>query len=78
MVKSWRMSKNQNLVRGQDLIRQRAQALIIKHGSVRAAGIACGINYSYLFRIAQATRTDVSDEVLKKLGLKRSIVIAEI
>lgn len=54
-------------------IQQAAERLIKKHGSLRKAEAATGINYAYLQRLAKAERSEPSDEVLAILGLERHI-----
>lgn len=42
-------------------------------GGIRAAAKALGIEFSYLSRLANGTKTNPSDEVLAKLGLRRVV-----
>jgi hypothetical protein len=42
-----------------------------KHGSLRAAARALGMDPSYLFRLKNSEKMHPSDEVLKALGLER-------
>lgn len=49
---------------------EHCQTLIKAFGSVRAASDKLGIDYAYLHRLSNGQKTEPSDEVLKKLGLK--------
>jgi hypothetical protein len=49
--------------------------LIQRHGSLRAAAKAIGVDHAYLWRLERGIKTRPSDEVLQKLGLKRSVKI---
>jgi transcriptional regulator with XRE-family HTH domain len=44
-----------------------------QHGSLRAVAEATGIGASYLSRLASGEKTEPSDEVLRKLGLRRVV-----
>lgn len=50
-------------------IQKRAQALVKKHKTYRAASDATGIDCGHLHRIASGQRRNVSLETLRKLGL---------
>lgn len=52
---------------------QRIEALEKKHGSLRAAANACGIDPGYLCRLKNSEKMNPSDEVLSALGLERVI-----
>jgi hypothetical protein len=60
------------------LIQQKVRAAIDVHGSLRKAGKVLGINYAYLCRLANGKKTNPTDRVLRKLGLKRSEEISVI
>lgn len=46
-------------------------ALIKRHGSLRKAGTATGINYAYLQRLHKGIKANPRPEVLAKLGLEK-------
>lgn len=52
---------------------QRIEALEKKHGSLRAAANACGIDPGYLCRLKNSEKMNPSEEVLSALGLERVI-----
>lgn len=48
------------------------EALIAKHGSLKAAARASGISYTYLCNLRTGIRgAEPSDALLRKLGLRR-------
>ena len=49
------------------------ERLIGKHKGLRKAALAVGIKAPYLCRLRNAERTNPSDAVLRKLGLKRLV-----
>lgn len=49
------------------------QALIDRHGGLRPAARAVGINYAYLWRLWNGVKSNPSDAVLRKLGLVKEI-----
>lgn len=56
-----------------DLLQNRALELIEAHGSVRAAAAEIEVDYTYLYRLSRGERKDPSDEVLRKLRLRRIV-----
>lgn len=52
----------------------RVAELIERHGGLRVAARAIGINYAYLSRLGKGEKTEPTTAVLKKLGLKRSVI----
>lgn len=50
---------------------ERIELLEKRHGSLRAAARATGIETSYLFRLKNSEKLNPSDEVLAALGLER-------
>lgn len=54
-------------------IHGRIRELIRQHGSLRAAARAIKMDHSYLFRLAVGEKTEPSEKVLRKLGLKRVV-----
>lgn len=55
-------------------LRKRIGQLVEQHGSLRAAARVTQIDYSYLSRIATGEKTAPSDFVLRRLGLRKSVV----
>lgn len=55
------------------LLRARIQELAKQHGSLRAAGRVLEIDHAYLHRLQQGEKTEPSEEVLRKLGLRRIV-----
>ena len=55
-----------------DMRKDAIGVLVAKHGSYRAAGRVLGLTGAYLWRIAQGQK-DPSEEVLKKLNLRREV-----
>lgn len=49
------------------------ESLVQKHGGLRGASRAVGIDIAYLWRLKAGEKTNPSDEVLGKLGLTRQI-----
>lgn len=54
-------------------LQRRVSDLCQQAGGVRAAAKALGIDFGYLSRLANGTKTNPSDEVLRKLGLRRVV-----
>lgn len=50
------------------------EALVAEHGSLRAAARAIGVDHAYLWRLLNGQKVDPSDELLRKLGLRRIVV----
>jgi hypothetical protein len=54
-------------------IQEAAERLIRKHGSLRKAEAATGINYAYLQRLAKGTKVRPTDLVLEILGIEQRV-----
>lgn len=54
-------------------LRARIQALAKQHGSLRAAARVLEIDAGYLSRLQDGAKTEPSEAVLKKLGLRRIV-----
>ena len=54
-------------------LRERIEELIARHGSLRAAGRVLQIDPAYLSRLRSGEKNDPSDEVVRKLGLRRVV-----
>lgn len=54
-------------------LRSQIDALVEKHGGLRAAGRAISIDPTYLLRLRKGTKREPSAKTLKKLGLKRVV-----
>lgn len=52
-------------------LQQTVDALIKRHGSLRKAQVATGINYAYLQRLQKGDKINPSAAVLAKLGLEK-------
>ena len=59
-------------------LHKRIAQLAARHGSLRALADAAGINASYLSPLASGEKTEPSDEVLQKLGLRRVVTYAAV
>ena len=55
------------------LLRARIQELSKQHGSLRAAARVLEIDPGYLSRLQDGGKTEPSDEILRKLGLRRVV-----
>ena len=55
------------------LLRARIQELAKQHGSLRAASRVLQIDNGYLSRLQDGGKTEPSEEVLRKLGLRRVV-----
>jgi hypothetical protein len=55
-------------------LRDRITELVEKHGSFRNVGAVIDVDHVYLYRLHKGERADPSDDVLKKLKLKRVVV----
>lgn len=55
-------------------LRSRIQELAKQHGSLRAAARVLDIDHAYLSRLQDGGKTEPSDAVLRKLGLKRVVL----
>ena len=51
----------------------RIQQLAKQHGSLRAAARVLEIDHGYLSRLQNGVKTEPSDDVLRKLGVKRVV-----
>lgn len=52
-------------------VQQAARRLIDRHGSLRKAEAATGINYNYLHRLASGEKINPGPDTLALLGLER-------
>lgn len=55
-------------------LQQHIDELIAKHGGLRAAARATGIDVGYLWRIRVGEKRNPQEKTLKKLGLERSVL----
>lgn len=58
-------------------LRARIQALAKQHGSLRAAAMVLQIDHGYLSRLQDGLKLEPSDDVLRKLGLKRVVTYVD-
>ena len=49
------------------------EAIVHKHGGVRAAARAIGVNYAYLSRLRTGEKCNPTATVLRKLGLRKVV-----
>lgn len=56
-------------------LQRTVRAVVKRHGSLRKAQAAIGVNFVYLHNLALGNQSNPSDDVLKKLGLKRGTVV---
>jgi hypothetical protein len=54
-------------------IDQRIADLVKRHGSLRKAGRVVGLTGQYLYRLQVGEKTNPSEAVLRKLGLRRVV-----
>lgn len=57
----------------EDLLRLVLAAKIERHGSLREAARALGVDHVYLWRLSVGQRNNPSAALLKKLGLRRIV-----
>jgi hypothetical protein len=53
----------------------RIDELMVKHGGLRPAARVLQMNAGYLQRLWSGEKDNPSDDVLRKLGLKRTVII---
>jgi transcriptional regulator with XRE-family HTH domain len=58
-------------------LRTRILALIERHGSLRAAARVLGVDHAYLSRLSTGENHNPSDDLLRKLGLRRLITYVD-
>lgn len=56
-------------------LKERIDELVASHGSLRAVSAALGVDHVYLHRLRKGQKKAPSDEVLKKLGLRRQVIV---
>lgn len=54
-------------------IKTRIDQLVHKHGTLRGAARATGVDVGYLSRLRKGSKAQPSDEVLERLGLQRVV-----
>lgn len=54
-------------------LEDRIAELVKQHGSLRKAGRVVGLTGQYLYRLQSGEKTNPSEAVLRKLGLRRVI-----
>ena len=57
------------------LLAHRIQELAKHHGSLRAAARVLKIDHAYLWRLQQGDKTEPSEDVLRKLELRRIVKV---
>ena len=59
------------------LLQQRIAEKIAQHGSYRAAGAVLDFDHTYLYRLANGSKTGPGDKLLRKLGLRRVVTYVD-
>lgn len=54
-------------------LEERVEKLVVKHGGLRRAALALGINCAYLCRLRSGEKTQPSEGTLRRLGLRRVV-----
>lgn len=54
-------------------VNKRITELVEQHGSLRAAAVALGCDPGYLSRLSHGEKTEPSDDLLRRLGLRRVV-----
>lgn len=54
-------------------LRDAVNALVERHGGVRLAARALRIDHAYLYRLKSGEKDNPTDDVLRKLGLRRVV-----
>lgn len=60
-----------------DLMAERIDALIGKHGSMRAAARVLKIDHAYLWKLRNGQKDNPCKRLLKALGLKRVVIFED-
>ena len=60
-----------------NLLQERIKEKVDQHGSYRAAAAVLDFDHTYLFRIANGSKTDPGDKLLRKLGLRRVVTYVD-
>lgn len=55
------------------IVGEAVKAKVRQHGGLRPAGRAMGIDPAYLKRLRDGEKRDPSDDLLRKLGLRREV-----
>lgn len=59
------------------LLQKRISEKVAQHGSYRAAGAVLDFDHAYLYRLANGSKTDPGDKLLRKLNLRRVVVYVD-
>lgn len=54
---------------------RRIAALVLRHGSVRAAARVLGVDHAYLYRLMMGYKCNPSERLLRKLGVRRVVAV---
>lgn len=54
-------------------LQRTVEALLKRHGSLRKAQAATGINYAYLQRLHKGDKVNPSAQILAKLGIEKRV-----
>lgn len=56
-----------------NLLQRRLQQFADKHGSIRAAARVLQVDHAYLSRLIDGTKANPSEQLLRKVGLRRLV-----
>lgn len=54
------------------------EAVIAEHGGARKAGRALGVDFAYLLRLKSGEKSNPTEEMLKKLRLRRVVTYEQL
>ena len=57
------------------LLSETVSALVVRHGSYRAAGKVLGVSHAYLHMLALGEKDNPSEALLRKLNLRRTVTV---
>ena len=55
-------------------LNERIDELVLKHGGVRQVARVLKVDHTYLWRLRTGQKTEPSDKVLNKLGLRKLVI----
>ena len=55
------------------ILQECVEALVAKHGSVRAAARVLEVDHAYLYRLRTGEKRDPGETLLRRLGLRRVV-----
>ena len=57
----------------ESMLQQRVKELAVHHGSIRAAARVLMVDHTYLYRLSNGEKDDPSDDLLRKMKLRRVV-----